>query len=553
MRVLKLLVIFVLLVLTCYPAMAVTLPVEVIAPRPGLTTANYWNRAYPGLTYNRKVSVIHGQAPFKYSLVTAPTGMTIDQDTGVINWPNAGNCGSPGCVPQFPTYNVSVRVTGADNQSNVFPWTITVTTNHYAFLSPTGTRSTCNGGTNPTPIDPTYISFGGGSYAHPYLEMNDIWCSTSASNRFTDFIMILRNGTYDLQGWQNYNAGSSGITKPVVWTGYEGETARIDFNSAGTASRMWYFGSGAHNLTFDHLTFVNIPTGAAIVAGEMDNFTMRRTTWNKTLCGNTNNNESFFLSETMTVPFSHGYMSFTENNFLNVCHGVAFELYAYRHINIELNNLSGFSGGSVTSGIHLKAEPQFVDVKHNRVTGFNNATGIQILIVSGSDCFSGTTHTGQSCDQVIRFNYLNNNSINLALNPDLGNYPNQDVGGVEIYSNTFISTAAFSQSANITIKTLTATAGQRTNIHHNVILDNPVNGHIYCLGCATAYLTIGSNIMGLPTVGDIVDSSGNLTSKTPCATGFPNACNSYVGYGSSGGFGSQTAVALSAPTGAEIE
>ena len=66
---------------------------EIIQPQEGLSTngcvggtlpCNRFYRAYPGLEYNVRMGVIGGDYPYVYSLITAPSGMTIDAGTGEI-------------------------------------------------------------------------------------------------------------------------------------------------------------------------------------------------------------------------------------------------------------------------------------------------------------------------------------------------------------------------------------------------------------------------------------------------------------------------------------
>ncbi|MES2581456.1 MAG: putative Ig domain-containing protein, partial [Pseudomonadota bacterium] len=42
--------------------------------------------AYPGVPYRYRVGVIGGQAPYTYSVVTAPAGVTIAAGTGELSW-----------------------------------------------------------------------------------------------------------------------------------------------------------------------------------------------------------------------------------------------------------------------------------------------------------------------------------------------------------------------------------------------------------------------------------------------------------------------------------
>lgn len=86
-------------------AQAAIQPIEIIAPRAGLDIGNRYYKAYPGLRYEVPIAVIGGTFPNTYSLISGPSGMSIDASTGVLSWPNPTTTGSP--------HTVTVRATDA--------------------------------------------------------------------------------------------------------------------------------------------------------------------------------------------------------------------------------------------------------------------------------------------------------------------------------------------------------------------------------------------------------------------------------------------------------
>ncbi|MGI6388543.1 MAG: Ig domain-containing protein [Desulfomonilia bacterium] len=90
-------------------------------------------RAYPGIEYNIRAAVIGGMYPYKFSLSNAPYGMTINENTGVISWPN----------PQTSAQSIRLTVTDAENHVATSTWSINVTQNGFIFIdaSRTGTET----------------------------------------------------------------------------------------------------------------------------------------------------------------------------------------------------------------------------------------------------------------------------------------------------------------------------------------------------------------------------------------------------------------------------
>ena len=84
--------------MTTEAAFAAPYPLEITAPRANLPSTHRMVRAYPGLLFNIRAAVVGGMYPFTYSLNNAPSGMTINSQTGEMNWPNPTSNASPTLV-----------------------------------------------------------------------------------------------------------------------------------------------------------------------------------------------------------------------------------------------------------------------------------------------------------------------------------------------------------------------------------------------------------------------------------------------------------------------
>jgi hypothetical protein len=186
-------------------------PLEIIQPRAGLNTSNRFYKAYPGLEYNVRLAVIGGVYPFKYKLTTAPSGMTINSDTGTISWPNPAGSGTP--------YNVTASVTDAENSTQTVSWAITVNTSGFLFLDAVNGATVANGGT--------------GTISKPYKTIADWY---GQIDKFSNYIIYFRSGSYDIGSkWLDM----AGNRYPSIWLAYPSASPVVSMTSE---SIMWYAG-----------------------------------------------------------------------------------------------------------------------------------------------------------------------------------------------------------------------------------------------------------------------------------------------------------------------
>ncbi|MHC4737359.1 MAG: putative Ig domain-containing protein, partial [Planctomycetota bacterium] len=81
-------------------------------------------KAYPGIEYNIRLGVIGGRYPYSFSLVDAPSGMSITSDKGEISW-------TPDLGLEGQSFDVSVKVVDQLSQEVYQNFTVNVTTNGF--------------------------------------------------------------------------------------------------------------------------------------------------------------------------------------------------------------------------------------------------------------------------------------------------------------------------------------------------------------------------------------------------------------------------------------
>lgn len=248
------------------------MPLLTVYPRPDAetqTSARH-RRAYPGIQYRIPVAVQGGAYPFRFDLVSGPSGMSVgstisDQNYGIVTWtPSA--VGGP--------YNVVVRVTDQQGATTNASYTVTATTQGFVFM------------------DPTAPAGGTGSIASPLRDFGELLRGSRNDRTFAGQILYLRGGTHQLTGLaeNNGNINFAADNKPLAWLAYPGENVVLDasravvnFTESGSGndffaqgftmrnsrpdvadSRFFFFGDNAgHRSTFFELRFQNLVRGTS--------------------------------------------------------------------------------------------------------------------------------------------------------------------------------------------------------------------------------------------------------------------------------------------------
>ncbi len=425
-------------------------------------------RAYPGIEYNIRAAVIGGMYPYKFSLSNAPNGMTINEDTGVISWPN----------PQTSAQSIRLTVTDAENHVATSTWSISVTKNGFIFIdaSHTGTET--------------------GTISQPYNSIQDI---LNLSGRESD-IVYFRSGTYSVPVFRpsyylniGCNLSYSTNPNPHIWLAYPGENVTLDMDK-----HYFEVGRDTTPYYFDGLRFYDSYEYGFRSSSAMNYTTFYRCEFDTLTTGRTSNSNQgfYFTSEAGTG----NYLVFQDCEFHDYT-GVAGigSLYCQNKMLIEgchfYNQYQGIT--DICTAIAAKTS-----ITNSTIRG-NNA-----LISEGSvlghgvnGMFSQREGYSASENNEVCFNlFIHNNGVSHRFN----NNGNQ--GSLYYYRNTCIGT----------ITMVRVDADGYTNgpfIYEKNVIINSNSGLSYHYTCGPNpqnYVTFTNNLTGTPT-SRIIDSNGNLT------------------------------------------
>jgi hypothetical protein len=361
-----------------YETMQMLRPVAVGAAGTGLDAENRVYRAYTGIEYNIHADARGGKWPYTYSLSNAPAGMTIEAGpcttigptctAGTITWPS----------PTGTASNIVVRVTDSLGSYVEGTWTVTSSTtigaDGFCFVD----VNNAAGGRN-------------GSLANPYNSLLEVYNSCGARS-----ILYLRGGTYlptvDLVSVcsdgspAEYGCIStwSEASRPIIWIGYPGETAIIDFQSDGTNVAGLISTSG-QNTWIDNLELTNI--GNMAFRFNIRNgygAVVRRITAHDLRDGNESNNSAFFMWTGAASP-DQSYWDTVQNSTFTTVGGdgggatdnsAMLKTYGIMRAVIET---SSFDDSSFPEGvIALKSSSNMVTVRANTcgiTTSVNSCVG----------------------------------------------------------------------------------------------------------------------------------------------------------------------------------
>ena len=457
------------------------IPLEIIAPRAGLTIANRYYKAYPGITYRVPVVVLGGAFPFQYQLVSGPSGMTIgqhygDRDYGIINYPN----------PVAGSYSVTVRVT--DQQSNTYTvtWPLTVTKSGFIFVDAVhGHHSAANGGT------------GTGTINNPFLTMDDWYSGTvgssgsnaarKADNTYSGYFVYYRAGTYRTSSTYT-ESGTGGRrvpcvsgNKPKVQLAYPGENVTFDV-SGGEIS---FYSDSSGNYYMGGIHFVGLNSAG-------DN---RAWSWDSGV----NDIGSFESSYDATTPSvgsnaaammsrrAGGYSNYifmSHNTYLHLNGYVAFLGYSTNKVVAEFNTINNNTLGE---GFYAKINNKNWSIRANTGLAGNSRP------LFGIDGYSTSDNI-----EVCWNNYKSSGDGAL-----LGLTPDTPIGNVWLYRNTW--QVADQRVANVTVNNLVVAKDVVTYTNSGA----NSHGWLYKNGASVSAHFSGESCVRSGS--GCTDSSGNLT------------------------------------------
>lgn len=346
-------------------AQASNFPLKIIQPQQNLDVNNRFYRAYPNLEYNVRPGVTGGNYPYRYSLTTAPNGMSISTTTGEITWPTPQESDTP--------YSVSLLVTDASGNTLSASWTVTVTTNGFYFVDASATVG------------------GDGSLSKPWNNWDDFYLGRTDS-RYENAFIYFREGTYTYPAHLTYtSSGNSNrlklVTHPHVYLGYPNEAVTFDGEGTTNKIHLQLFGNDFY---FDNIIFANsISYGLEVNSG--DRLVVRRSTFKNFIIGeNSDNNAAIGMKNDPVGPSrSIEYTPTTESN----AYDMEKMYYLIQDNNFINNDLTGIGSYGITQGLYenntfnncgyscitLKSTINRITVRGNSIT---TADGYSIVAVS---------------------------------------------------------------------------------------------------------------------------------------------------------------------------
>lgn len=370
-------------VVNAYETLQMIRPIATGAAGTGLNSSNRVYRAYTGIPYNVHADARGGHWPYTYALSNAPAGMTIEAGpctdigptnctAGTINWPS----------PTGTASNIVVTITDKDGTQVSGTWTVTSSTtigaDGFCFIAPAGNDTT-----------------GNGSLATPWATLAKAWTSCGARS-----ILYFRAGTYVTTGMTETDAGSYGKrvsvnegSRPVIWMGYPGETAILDYAFTGTPVQL--FEMTGSNIWIDNLSITNGGSMMINLNTRTNRYgvVIRRVTASNLLDGTNGNNSAFFMW-TISVDTPSYFDTVQNSTFTHIVgsatpSGCALKLYSTIDNVIETSTFDDL-GVTNEAIVALKDEDVQYTVRANKI----NMTTNSYQGIGGNMNTSGAGHTG---------------------------------------------------------------------------------------------------------------------------------------------------------------
>lgn len=375
------------------------IPLEIIAPRSGLTTANRYYKAYPGIALSLPIVPLGGAWPYKCELTTAPSGATITQtlptdwtSNGLQNyctltWSNPTTAGSP--------HSVTALVTDQEGNTATVSWTITVTTSGFLFVD------SVNGNDS-----------NAGTLASPLASINGWYKTIKTDTTYSGYFVYYRAGSYAAIAQEGGNDGGMRMAmpdgKPKVHIAYPGESVTWD---PGSATTLWY-GNASGNIWVQGFNVASITAAGdqrafGVENGPNDIMLYDNTVANQAVAGVGGSNCAFFMVRDNDSNVST-YISFVRNTINGMNGRDIFLGYGTRKVVIEGNTLSNLVGSN-GHGFYAKHDSQYWDVRANKGLSSNTAEMVD----------ADNSNTGGSLDKIwIRHNNYRTTGVGLRVGPN---------------------------------------------------------------------------------------------------------------------------------------
>jgi len=351
---------------------AAKMPMHTIYPRPNTETDTDARHRWISTEFDYEIPIgVQGGAwPFKYEIITAPTGTTVgeyytDLDYGVLKLDASALSGSQ---------SFTVRVTDQELNTVDLSWTAMVDDTKFVY------------------IQDGYAGTQVGTKAQPLEDFSDWYLNDVSDNTYAGRIVVMRGGNYLMDGdgaWVSgefvNNVDLSGGNKTKAFIGYPGEAPIVDcvYSKVVTGS-----GSDGQDVFVAGIEWYNArPDSDNSHFFWMQGECSRSSFWNNTfdtlsqgLIGN-DNNAAIFWVHSATKKENLLVKSNTFENINNVTggNGGYIDMYFTDYILVESNTAKNSATGY---GFWIKAVNAFITVRDN--VAVDNVSGDQIQMTMGN-------------------------------------------------------------------------------------------------------------------------------------------------------------------------
>ncbi len=395
------------------------MPMYPLYPRPDNDTQAHARHrwAHPDFRYEIPIGVQGGAWPFKYEIISGPSGSAIgeyygDNNYGVLTW-----------SPTTSTGNESFHIRVTDQELNTvdFNWNVTIDANQFVFIQDGWSGSKV------------------GTIDSPLESFSDWYKNDRNDSSYHNKIIVFRGGNYTAVGDPSAegNVRLDAKSKTPSLIGFPGEIPIID------CSRAKFFSDGPSNNLRDMfiagLRFENARSDVANshffwAIGDIDRATFYNNYFYKLGNGTigTDNPSAIFASgtdqeKTNILIKGNTFDSFTNNG----SNGSYMDLYAAYYVLIEGNTAKNSNN---LFGIWAKATKEFVTIRNNDLSENNRDGGI---VVHYGDAAPGQAHDHEICWNKVVF--TSTNRLALLIMGDAPSAANRAHYNSFIYRNTFVN------------------------------------------------------------------------------------------------------------------
>jgi hypothetical protein len=338
------------------------MPMHLVYPRPDTETAAHARHrwAHPQMEYAIPIGVQGGAWPFKYELISGPSGAKIgslygDTNYGSITWTPTATTG---------TQEFKVRITDQELNTVEATWKVTIDPGMFVFVKSgaTGTKT--------------------GAIDNPLATAAE-WHKSATDSTYANKIIVFRGGIYNLVGdiANNNNVRLTANQKTPSLIGFPGEEPVIDSSTAkiltGDLTDMFVAGitwKNARNDVADAHYFW--------LTGDVSRATFWRNHFTDMQFGKagTDNTGPVFISSTVKAKNNILYKENLITNVNNASgNGHYIDVYRASYVLVEQNIAKN---SSTSYGFWMKASISYVTVRANEA--IENVRGTQVSVGYGS-------------------------------------------------------------------------------------------------------------------------------------------------------------------------